>query len=110
MQVGKRKWWVLAPVLFAGAALLMGWVVMSLWNGVLVPALHVGALNFWQGLGLLVLSRLLFGGFRGGTWGGHRGGPWKEKWRHMSDDERLQMKQAWQPRQVPAKPLAQIFE
>lgn len=98
MQTGKRKWWILMPLLFVALAGLLGWVVMSLWNMILVPTLQVGAVSFWQGLGLLVLSRILFGGMRGGSWAGHRGGPFRNKWRNMSDEERLEMKQAWQER------------
>ncbi len=47
------------------AAGVLSFVVMSLWNW-LMPALfgwHV--VTFWQALGLLVLSKLFFGGFRG---------------------------------------------
>jgi hypothetical protein len=49
-----------------GAAALLGFVVMVLWNAV-VPGLFDGArmINYPHGLGLLVLSRVLFGGFRG---------------------------------------------
>lgn len=99
MQNGRRKWWILAPVILIGGGLFFGWVVMSLWNFVMVPVLHVGVISFWQGLALLVLMRILFGGMRGGgNWGGHRGGPWKDKWRNMSEEERRGMKQAWEQR------------
>lgn len=94
----RREFRFLIPVLFIAGGLLMGGVVMLLWNAILVPVLQVGVLGFWQGLGLLALSRILFGGFGRGPWGGHRGGPWKDKWRSMSQDERMQMKAAWQKR------------
>lgn len=94
----RRNFRFMMPVLFIAGGLLMGGVVMFLWNAILVPVVHVAALTFWQGLGLLVLSRILFGGFRGGPWGGHRGGPWKDKWRSMSEEERMQMKAAWKDR------------
>ena len=55
---------------------------MWLWNAILPPLLGVKMLtSFWQALGLLVLSRILFGSFsKGGS--RYRGGPsrWKEKW------------------------------
>lgn len=99
MRSVRRDFRFMMPVLFIAGGLLMGGVVMFLWNAILVPVLHVGALTFWQGLGLLALSRILFGGFRGGPWGGgHRGGPWKDKWRSMSEEERMQMKNAWKDR------------
>jgi hypothetical protein len=69
------------------AIVVLGWVVMSLWNWVM-PALFAGArtIDFLHALGLLVLSRILFGGFRGrGGWQG-RGG-WR-KWERMSPEER----------------------
>jgi membrane protein required for beta-lactamase induction len=44
---------------------LLSFVVMRLWNW-LTPTLfgwHV--ITFWQALGVLILSKILFGGFRG---------------------------------------------
>ena len=59
---------------------LFSLAVMYLWNLVLPGVIHVSAINFWQALGILVLSKILFGGFRGG-WGG-RSRHWK---RHDSE-------------------------
>lgn len=82
-----------AVVGIAGAALL-GVVVMSLWNW-LVPELFAGrVITFWQAMGLLVLSRLLFGGFfrRHG-----RGGPGRfrlmDRWEQMTPEEREKFRQ-----------------
>ena len=77
-------------------------VVMGLWNAILVPVLHVGTISFWQAAGILVLSKILFGGFRGGgPWRG-RGAYWKhglrEKWEQMSPEERERVKQQWRQR------------
>jgi hypothetical protein len=50
----------------------LGWVVMALWNW-LVPALFLGGkeINYLQAMGLLVLSKIMFGGLRGhGGWHG----------------------------------------
>lgn len=100
----KRKWMFFAPPIFIGAVFLFGWVVMLLWNAILVPSLHIGALGFWQGVGLLVLSRILFGGFgRGGRWK-HHGGPspmFKQKWMNMSDEEKIKFKEEWKKRCSP---------
>jgi hypothetical protein len=58
-----------------------GAVVMLLWNA-LVPELFGGpVIGFWQAAGLLVLCRILLGGF-----GGH-GGP-GGRWHRMSPEER----------------------
>ncbi|PQV54040.1 hypothetical protein [Paraburkholderia sp. BL21I4N1] len=87
----------LVPLVVVGVAVL-GWAVMTLWNWV-VPALFVGArlIDFWHALGLLVLSRILFGGFRG------HGGGWRErrhwrKWQAMTPEEREQFQATWQTR------------
>lgn len=79
------------------AVAVLGWAVMMLWNWVL-PALFVGArtIDFAHALGLLVLSRILFGGFRGhGGWRGRR--HWR-KWQAMTPEEREQFQTLWESR------------
>ncbi|CAB3793560.1 hypothetical protein [Paraburkholderia fynbosensis] len=86
---------------WAGKALLvvigigvLGWAVMMLWNWV-VPALFMGArtIDFAHALGLLVLSRILFGGFRGRSgWRERR--HWR-KWEAMTPEERERFQSAW---------------
>ncbi len=86
---------------FAGRAALMiaavaalGAVVMLLWNAI-VPALFGAALpiDYLHALGLLILSRILFGGFRGrGGWHGHGRRHWA-KWQAMTPEERQQFHQ-----------------
>ena len=39
---------------------LLSWFVMLLWNGVLVDVMHVEVVTYWQSMGLLLLSSLLF--------------------------------------------------
>lgn len=78
---------------------VLGFVVMRLWNW-LTPALfgwHV--ITFWQALGILILSKILFGGFRG------RPGPprfWRhrmmERWAQMSPEEREKWRQSMRGR------------
>ena len=65
--------WVGRGVLILAAIAVVGYVVMLLWNAI-VPVVFTGVqvLNYRQALGLLVLSRILFGGFRGRGGGGHR--------------------------------------
>ena len=84
------------------AVTLFTFLVMTLWNAILVPVLHIGIINFWQAAGILILSKILFGGFRGGgPWGGG-GARWKhglrEKWEQMSPEERERVKQQWRQR------------
>jgi hypothetical protein len=71
------------------AVAIFGFVVMGLWNWLAPAVFGLRAVTFWQALGILVLSKILFGGFRGRP--GH-GGPWKrrmsERWQQMSPEER----------------------
>jgi hypothetical protein len=86
-------------ILIAAAAIfLFTFIVMSLWNSILAPVLGVRIINFGQALGILILSKILFGGFRGGSgWRGRRGA-WnnqmKEKWQTMSPEEKEKFKNA----------------
>ncbi len=73
-------------------SVVLGFVVKGLWNA-LMPEIFGGPqITYWQALGLLLLSKILFGGFhRHGTHGGGRS-RWREqmreRWAHMSDEER----------------------
>lgn len=55
---------VLKFLIFASIFLLVGGLItMVLWNS-LIPLLFQGpVLTFWQTIGLLILSKILFGGF-----------------------------------------------
>ena len=86
--------------IFIPAVVLFGFLVMWLWNAILPAVLGVKAISFLQALGLLVLSKILFGGFGGGRWGG--GYRWKQKmnerWGNMSPGERENFKAEWMNR------------
>jgi hypothetical protein len=83
--------------------LIFGYITMSLWNW-LIPALFDGkTISFWQALGLLLLAKILFGGFGGRHWGGTGGMHWKHRYYNklssMSPEERerfkARMKEKW---------------
>lgn len=95
-----RKWMILAPFVFVGAVLLFGWIVMSLWNAILVPLVNVGVMSFWQGAGLLILTRILFGSMGGGGWKKHSGSNpgFKQKWMNMTDEQRSKFREEWKRR------------
>ena len=102
-----RRFWVAKIagfiILFAVGVLLFGWIVMSLWNGVLVPSVSgVKTISWVQAMGILVLSKIFFGGFGGRGWRRGRGGYWnkemREKWRTMTPDEKDKMRQEWRDR------------
>lgn len=88
--------------LFISAAivLLMAAAVQLLWNGILPQVMAVQPLNYGQALGLLVLCRLLFGGFGWGRpwYGGHPRRGFREKWMQMDETQRAQFKEAWKRR------------
>lgn len=100
----KKNFWIKRVIgiiiLVPLAIAIFGYITMCLWNAVLVPVVHVSAVTFWQALGILILSKILFGGFRGrgGNFGG-RGREWKsdmrEKWEKMTPEQREQMKNNW---------------
>ncbi len=99
----KRRFIFFIPFMIAAAVLLFGGLVMWLWNNILPAVLGVGTLTFWQAVGLLVLCRILFGGFRGGRPGGRpgwsrRGPEWREKWMNMNEEERSKFRAEWRER------------
>src|SRR5438094_133808 len=74
----------------------LSFIVMQLWNHLLPEIAGVRTISFWQALGLLLLSKILFGGFR------RRGGPpwgWKrrmaERWEKMTPEEREKFRSGW---------------
>lgn len=85
---------VVAPI----AIFIFGQVVMLLWNNVLVPVLHVSEVTFWQGLGILVLSKILFSSFNGK--GGSNRYYWKQRmmWNQMSSEQKEKFKEEWRNR------------
>jgi hypothetical protein len=89
----------IAVPLVALALVLFTFLVMSLWNW-LTPALFGWKLiTFWQAAALLILSKILFGGFRGG-----HGGPrhWRrrmmDRWEQMTPEERETFRKGMQSR------------
>ncbi|HZY79503.1 MAG TPA: hypothetical protein VFE50_08275 [Cyclobacteriaceae bacterium] len=100
MYSSRRGWWIAKFVVFGLLMLVVfGLVTQTLWNW-LVPTLFSGPIiSFWQAMGLLALSKILFLGFSGGRgkWGGHRSHQWKQQWAEryskLSPEEREKFKQ-----------------
>jgi hypothetical protein len=72
------------------AAAVFGFIIMHLWNWLMPGIFGLHTITYWQGLGLLILAKILFGGFhRHGGGGGRR---WKqhmeERWAGMTPEER----------------------
>ena len=85
-----RLWKVLKIAGFVVVAgFVFGFVIMQLWNWLMPAIFGLHRITFWQGLGLLVLGKILFGGFHR-----HHGGRrhWRhhmnERWEQMSPEER----------------------
>lgn len=49
-------------ILGIGVAILIGFIIMWLWNGLMPKLFGLTTITYWQGLGLALLGRLLFGG------------------------------------------------
>ena len=79
----RKKWIPLLALGFLAFIAVGGLVVRELWNWLLPDLVGARTITFWQALGILALSRILFGGFGGG--GRHSGG---KRWRGMSAGER----------------------
>ena len=106
----KKYWPLFIPLgllAFAVFIFIGGQVVKSLWNWLVPPLFGLPLLSFWQALALLVLCRILFGGF--GMGGGarqpaHRGriadrmadrmaDRFADRWQNMSPEERDRFRQ-----------------
>jgi Ca2+/H+ antiporter, TMEM165/GDT1 family len=97
----KRKW-MFFLLIIPLVVLAFSYLVMFLWNAILPEVVHVNPITYWQAMGLLVLSRLLFGGF--GFRGNHhhhhveKAREIREKWKGMSEEEKAQFKEEWRNR------------
>jgi hypothetical protein len=106
-----KRNWVLKGLKIALFAIVLvavlGFVVMSLWNSLLPPLFGVHQINFWQAVGILLLSKILFGGFRGRPgrhmYWRHR---MRERWEHMTPEEREKFRAGMRGRCGPFGPPA----
>lgn len=103
----KRRFWfgkaVMILIFCTAFVMVFSFIVMSIWNAVLPAVLGVKAITFWQALGILVLSKILFSGF--GGWRHkreHLKNHWKhrmqEKWSGMTPEERQRFADKWKSR------------
>ena len=87
-------------VLVVIAVAVFSYFVMQLWNWLVPAVIGWKVIDFWQALGLLVLTRLLFG-FRGGFgWGHHMHwrGRMAERWARMTPEEREKCRETMRSR------------
>lgn len=88
-----QKHLVFIPLFCLAFIVIFGGCVMLLWNWLMSEIFGLPTISFWQASGLLLLCKILFGGFGGGHHGhGHCGGERRNKlrehWENMSTDER----------------------
>ncbi|MEI7830401.1 MAG: hypothetical protein WCI31_11555 [Prolixibacteraceae bacterium] len=117
-QRGKGFWIkraILIPIAIAAGVFVFGSAVMLLWNNLLPAVFGIGTITFWQAIGILVLSKILFGGFSGGHRHGRsicrcqcncncngncdcRSDHHNEKWMNLTPEEKEKMKSEWKDR------------
>lgn len=88
-----QKHLVFIPLFGIGFLAFFGWIVMLLWNWLMPDLFGLSPVSFWQAAGLLLLCKILFGGFGGGHHGhGHgchpSGNKLRERWESMTPEER----------------------
>jgi hypothetical protein len=90
--------WIL-KILGIAAIVALGFVVfgyatMYLWNWIMPYLFHLPPVDFTMAIGLVLLSKILFGGMR--MRGGHHGWKYRNYWRNkcenMSPEEREKFK------------------
>ncbi|MBC7508801.1 MAG: hypothetical protein H7320_08645 [Ferruginibacter sp.] len=99
-----KKFWIkkglMFITLFIAFVLLLGLVVMGLWNAILPAVLGIKVITFTQALGILLLSKILFGGFRSGSRANME--QWRmkmqEKMGSMTPEEKEKFKSEWRNR------------
>ena len=97
---GNRFLRVFKFVLIAAVAFTaFSFVIMSLWNWLMPALFGLHVIRFWQAVGILVLSKILFGGFRPRFGPGMR---WRrrmmERWEQMTPEEREKFREGMRGR------------
>jgi hypothetical protein len=91
-----RRWYFIAPAVLVAAPVVIavfiavgGGIVMLLWNWLLPTLFGWPEITLWQGFGLLMLCRILFGGF---------GGSGRHHSKHISREDRERFRQRMRER------------
>ncbi len=103
--VGRIVRFIMFAVVFV---IVFGFVIMGLWNWLMPSLFGVHAITYWQALGILILSKILFGGFRGAG-PGRRDWYWRrrmiERWEKMTPEEREKFRAGMRARCGPFAPF-----
>lgn len=93
--------WPLKVLFFASAALAYIFVfsalVYFLWNAILPKVSALREINYWQAMGILLLSKILFSSM---SFGKHKEKrrhmrKWKDNWQAKTTEEKEQAKARW---------------
>jgi Ca2+/H+ antiporter, TMEM165/GDT1 family len=94
-----RKFGFFVPFIVLAVLALASFAVFGLWNAILPTVLGVKTITYWQAAGILLLAKILFGGFPG-----RRGGPpWRrheamQRWDAMTPEQRERMREEMRQR------------
>jgi hypothetical protein len=89
-----KRWYLFVPLILL-AIVGVGFLTMGLWNWLMPALFNLPEITIWQTAGLMLLARLVLGGFGGHH--GHRGhhhrdyrmrGQLFEKWEKMTPEDR----------------------
>ncbi len=89
----------------AAYILVFGAIVMYLWNWIVPDLTGFKPISYIKAIGLLLLFKVLFGGFGGRNraarrkhWKSKWNSKWRSKWKEMSPEERAAFKAKWRER------------
>jgi Ca2+/H+ antiporter, TMEM165/GDT1 family len=103
----KNRWIVrgleillLITIIFFGVIVGLGEAVLQLWNWLMPSLFGLHQITFWQAVGVLCLSWILFGrAFLGGrACGRHWRNRMRDRREHMTPEQRAQFRQGMQQR------------
>ena len=110
MRSRVKRMILIAPLAIVGMIVFItvgGEIVKLLWNWLLPPLFGFREIAFWQALGMLLLCRILFGGFRMHGSGRSMAGPriadrladrMGDRWDAMTPEERERFRQRFRER------------
>jgi hypothetical protein len=105
MRVFQRVLGILLIILIVAAG--FGQAVLHLWNWLMPPIFGWRTITYWQALGLLGLSWIFFGGWRGPMFGMHRRHHMRERWEQMTPEQREAFRKGMRGRCGHFGPLAE---
>jgi len=99
----RTRFCIITPLVIGGIFSVSA-IVMLLWNWIIPEISPLSSITYWQAMGLFILSRILFGGFRfrrhhqavNRHFSNHA--QFRDKLMDMNDEERQQFKNQWKQR------------